>query len=298
MTVHSMTGFGEAVIDLPGTFGRYRVTVRTVNHRHLDVRFRFGSEYASLESDLRQTIKSALRRGHVDVFLAPESAADGVAEVHVDEGLARQLVSAFDRVRDVTGVDSPIDLATIVRYPGVVHVGSRSTEGGLTDDSKAAILTGLKDALEALINMRKVEGERTATDLHARVASIDTMATSLETMVPTIVATQAERLRERIAELTDVNPDPERLAQEVAILADKMDVAEELTRLRSHCLQFQDELAKEPSGSGRKLEFITQEMLREFNTIGSKAADADARRKVIDGKSELERIREQVVNLE
>ena len=245
--VMSMTGYGAATIDLGEGKGRLQVTVRSVNHRNLDLRFRLATDIGALEMVMRKSIQERLRRGHVDVSLQRDRSVQTESVVRVDEGLAKQLGSALERLNDVSGVDAVIDPVTVARFPGVLTVES-------------------------------------------------THDTTLDG--PQLVAAHRERLRERIAELTEQPLDEGRLEHEVALLADKADVAEELSRIQSHCDQFTAELANEPSASGKKLEFITQELLRELNTIGSKSPDTQIRALVIEGKSELERIREQLANVE
>lgn len=295
--VMSMTGYGAATIDLGEGKGRLQVTVRSVNHRNLDLRFRLGSDIGALEMVMRKGIQERLRRGHVDVSLQRDRSVQSESVVRVDEGLAQQLGSALERLNDVSGVDAVIDLGTVARFPGVITVESVH-DMTLDEGHEGQLRAGLTEALDALVAMRAAEGSGIADELAMRVATIQSLGEQIEESGPQLVAAHRERLRERIAELTEQPLDEGRLEHEVALLADKADVAEELSRIQSHCDQFTAELANEPLASGKKLEFMTQELLRELNTIGSKSPDTHIRALVIEGKSELERIREQLANVE
>jgi uncharacterized protein (TIGR00255 family) len=295
--VMSMTGYGAATIDLGEGKGRLQVTVRSVNHRNLDLRFRLATDIGALEMVMRKSIQERLRRGHVDVSLQRDRSVQTESVVRVDEGLAKQLGSALERLNDVSGVDAVIDPVTVARFPGVLTVES-THDTTLDEGHEEQLRAGLAQALDALVTMRAAEGSGIADELAMRVATIQSLGKQIEESGPQLVAAHRERLRERIAELTEQPLDEGRLEHEVALLADKADVAEELSRIQSHCDQFTAELANEPSASGKKLEFITQELLRELNTIGSKSPDTQIRALVIEGKSELERIREQLANVE
>ena len=297
MTVMSMTGYGSSSVELSDGGGQVTIALRSVNHRNLDLRFRVGLDIGALEMELRSALRKRLHRGHVDVTIQWNRDEHSTARVQVDEELARQLGEALETVNRVSGLDTVIDLSTLTRFPGVITLES-DTRSTLSDAHATAIVGGVQSALDALIAMRSEEGGRIAAELSERVGHVRTIALGIQNMTPVIVEAHRERLRTRIAELTEQTLDEGRLEQEVAILADKADVAEELSRIESHCIQFDSELSAEQGTSGKKLEFIAQELLRELNTIGSKSPDTTIRSAVIEAKTEMERIREQLANVE
>jgi len=297
MTVMSMTGYGSSSVDLEGGAGHVSIAIRSVNHRNLDLRFRVGPEISALEMDLRTCVRQRLHRGHVDVTIQWEQDAQRTSQVRVDESLAKQLGEALETVNRVSGVDAVIDLSTLTRFPGVITLDSDS-KIALTSDHVNAITEALRQALDGLVAMRTEEGSRIAEELAMRIGQVQSVSTTIMGLVPAVVDAHRERLRTRIADLCEQTLDEGRLEQEVALLADKTDVAEELSRIASHCLQFEGELSSHPEASGKKLEFIAQELLRELNTIGSKSQDTKIRSLVIEAKTEMERIREQLANVE
>ncbi len=297
MTVLSMTGYGSSSVELSDGAGQITIALRSVNHRNLDLRFRVGLDIGALEMELRSALRKRLHRGHVDVTIQWNRDEQSTAQVHVDESLAQQLGKALETVNRVSGLDTVIDLSTLTRFPGVITLES-DTRSALSKDHEKAIVDGVQNALDGLIAMRSEEGARIAAELSGRVGTVRTIALGIQESTPRIVEAHRERLRTRIAELTDQTLDEGRLEQEVAVLADKADVAEELSRIESHCLQFDAELSDEAGTSGKKLEFIAQELLRELNTIGSKSPDTAIRSSVIEAKAEMERIREQLANVE
>ena len=303
MSLRSMTGFGGAAVEIgtaPAT-QRFRIQVRTVNHRFLDVRFKTGRDMVALEAALTRLVKERVERGHVDVLIEPEPGAPAASEVRIDQKLAGELAWALGHLSTDLPYGSEkfarFDLGAVLAFPGVVTVVHPEVR---PEEHSGAFEDGMRAALAALTAMRDEEGLRLEADLQQRLGTLKGLTADLRREAPRLAAGYRARLTRRIDELLGPqNPlDPGRLEQEVALMAERSDVSEEVTRLASHLDQFEGELTRTSCGSGKKLEFITQELLRELNTIGSKIGDADLIRLVIEGKSEIEKIREQVANLE
>jgi len=293
-----MTGFGTATvsIDSEPVAQSFRITMKSVNHRHLDLKMRLGRDLAPLESAIAAKVRSVIQRGHVEVSI--ENISFGEMREHpvINTALVRRLHSEAASLATELSIEAPT-LSDLLKVPGAVMTQRLSVP---IADHEAEVLDGIGHALAELLQMRATEGEVLASDLLARSNYLLGCIETLEASMPEMVHKQQRRLRERINglinELTAL--DPTRLEIEVALLADKCDVSEEVTRVRGHLMQFNKELMRQPSGSGKKLAFLTQELNREFNTIGSKIGDPELIRMVIDAKSELEKVREQVANLE
>jgi uncharacterized protein (TIGR00255 family) len=288
-----MTGFGVADGDLAG--GRIQVEIRTVNHRHLNVQLRLPPTLQALEEPLRNLLRTRLDRGAVTVQARWIEEPPRATAVRVDIDRARDVVRALAELREVLDLPGEIDLAFVARQPEVL-VTSVAEREAITDAD--AFLTVVSDALDAVQAMREREGEALARDLHERLATIATELEAVRARAPERVTAERDRLRAAVATLLDGKPmDEQRLAQEIALLADRLDVNEEMVRLRTHLDAAEAALAKsEPIG--RTLGFLAQEMLREINTIGSKANDAEIAQRVIVMKGALEKFREQLENLE
>lgn len=285
-----MTGFGAA----EGLVGGVRVSVelRTVNHRFFSPSIKLPTELSRWEPDVREALRRKISRGHVTVSARTERTAGSVS---IDGQRFAAYVAMLRDLRERHGLDGPIDVATVLRMPDVIV--SDAEDGGGT----AAELTAIVDsAVEALTRSRSEEGKRLAGFLLERLAIVDGALLRIAARAPQRVVAQRDRLRESVRVLTEgMAVDEQRIAQEIAILADKLDVQEELQRFASHIAAFR--AALEQSGGdpvGKRLGFLLQEMLREANTTGSKANDAAMLQDVVTIKEELERIREQVENLE
>jgi uncharacterized protein (TIGR00255 family) len=287
-----MTGFGSA----DGTVGSARVYVelRTVNHRFFNPSLKLPASLARWESDVREALRRRIARGHVSVTARLErSAKDSLA---VDEAKFARYASELLALRERHSLGGEVDVATVLRMPEVVRTAVDEELEGSADELVAVV--GV--AADALTRMREAEGERLAEILRDRMALIDEAAARIAARAPERVIAQRDRLRENVKVLAEgIAVDEQRLAQEVAILADRLDVGEEVDRFRAHTAAFRETLASngdEPVG--KRLGFLLQELLREANTTGSKANDAAIQRDVLLIKEELERIREQVENLE
>lgn len=285
-----MTGFGAA----EGVVGGARVSVelRTVNHRFFSPSIKLPSELSRWEPDVREALRRTIARGHVTVSARLERAS---ASGSIDEQRFAGYVAMLRDLRDRHGLDGPIDVATVLRMPDVLAADAEDAGG------TAAELTAIVDsAIESLTRSRGEEGKRLASFLLERLATVDGALSRIAARAPERVIAQRDRLREAVRVLTEgMAVDEQRIAQEIAILADKLDVQEELQRFASHITAFRAALIQ--SGGepvGKRLGFLLQEMLREANTTGSKANDAGMLQDVVTIKEELERIREQVENLE
>lgn len=292
--IRSMTGFGAA----DGLVGDTRVTVeiRTVNHRFFNPSFKVPSSFQRWEGDMRELLRGRVARGHVTVAVkADREESDESLQVNEE-----RLAAYVSQLRDISarlGLESPLDLATLLRLPDVMGAANEKEE---LPDEPTALLGILAAATDALTAMREAEGERLRTFLLERLDIAAQALERIEKRAPERLAEQHRRLKANVSELVaGLAVDEQRLAQEIAIFADRLDVQEELSRFRAHTSAFRDTLAN-PGGEpvGKRLGFLLQEMLREANTIGSKANDAAIVSDVVLLKEELERLREQVENLE
>ncbi len=290
--IRSMTGFGAG----RAAQGCEEIVVeaRSVNHKFCEVKVRLPRELAALEIEIARAVKERLARGGVEVALR-RSGSRGALAPRVDFALAEEYARAFEEVRSRLGLSGAVGLADVLSADGVVTLDERAVD---LDVARAAVMVALGQALATLTAMRTSEGEALARDLAGRIEQIDVMVARVEVCAPQAIDHYRTRLHERIQDLArGFTADPARLAQEVALFADRMDVTEEVTRLRSHLAQTRALLAGEEP-AGRKMEFLVQEMHRETNTIGSKSQSAEIAGLVVMLKAEIERMREQVQNVE
>ena len=283
-----MTGFARR--ETRAAFGVLVWEVRSVNHRYLDMSLRLPEELRGLEAECRERIAAEVKRGKLDGQLRFQPAAAD-ASLQVDEARARAVGQAAMRISSLLGASAPLSPLDVLRWPGVVQ------EPALDVDAVgAAALNLLKQTLADLSAARGREGERTATVLKDRAARIGAIVQALRARQGDMLAALRDKLKARIEELK-VQVDPQRLEQELVILAQRLDVAEELDRLQSHLKEFDDSL-KGGEAVGRRLDFLMQEFNREANTLGSKSQDATITQQVVDLKVLIEQMREQVQNLE
>ena len=289
--IRSMTGFGAA----EGRVGAARVGVelRTVNHRFFSPSLKLPGAFARWEADVRELLRQRIARGHVTLTARVERDAEGGGAI--DEARFAAYVTQLRTLRERYGLAGDVDLATVLRLPEVIVSGAAEEQD---QGSAPELLAIVAQAADALTTMRQEEGARLAGALRERVATIGGALQRIEARAPGRLVEQRDRLRQSVRELLDgVAADEQRIAQEIAFLADRLDVSEEMTRFRSHIAAFLEAL-DDGREVGKRLGFLLQEMLREANTTGSKANDAEILRDVILIKEELERIREQVENLE
>jgi len=294
----SMTGYAQARAVENGW--SLRVTIRSVNHRFLDLHLRMPDGFEPLEPRIRQLIRERIRRGHLDVTVHYELA--GPSAVGVNQEVAAAYLQAANALRKQFGLQSEPDVASIMRLPGVIGAASASLEGELELLEKV-VSRCMIESLDKLDRMRGDEANHLRQDISARLKNIAAMASSVATLAERARPAFAKRLETRLKELLgEAQLDPARLAQEAAIAAERSDVSEELARLHSHVQQFESLLATS-SDVGKKLDFLLQEMQREANTLlsktpGNEAEGLEITRLALEIKSEIEKIREQVQNIE
>ncbi len=288
-----MTGFGAAEGPVGGS--RVSVELRSVNHRFFNPSLKLPTALAEWEGEVREMLRQRIARGHITAFARIERNEEPAAVV--DEARFRTYAEALRRLQRENGLGGEVDVATVLRMPDVVRVGR---EDDFQDGAAAELLAVVGAATDALQAMRAAEGARLAAVIGERLSLIEAAVSRLSARAPERMEAQRKRLRENVERLAGgVAVDPQRLAQEIAILADKLDVGEELDRFASHIAAFRETLgAQDAEPVGKRLGFLLQELLREANTTGSKANDATMLQDVVAIKEELERIREQVENLE
>ena len=290
--IRSMTGFGTGHAAEGGE--EIDVEVRSVNHKFCEVKVRLPRELGPLENDVARAVKERLARGGVEVVLR-RGGGRGTLAPRVDVALAEAYARAFEAIRERLGSPDPVRLADVLAAEGVVTVEERAVD---LEAVRGAAMRALDQALAALGAMRAREGEALGRDLEGRLALVGTLVAEIEGYAPQSLEHYRLRLKERMEELArGFIPDPARLAQEVALFADRTDVAEEVTRLKSHLEQARA-LLRGGEPAGRKAEFLVQEMHREVNTIGSKSQSGEIASRVVALKAELERLREQIQNVE
>ena len=291
----SMTGYGRA--EATYATRRYLVEIKSVNNRFCDISVRMPRGYAVLETKIREKITDKLIRGKIDVFVTIEDVGDGNSTVEMNEGLAKAYSEAIKKISELTGREDNADAYQIGRIPDVLVARANSLT---PEEAGAELLPVLDQAIEDILKMRGIEGEKLVSDLLTKVSAFESMHAAVKLRAPMVPKEYKERLMQRIEDLLDEKAnlvyDETRREAEVAVFADKCAIDEELTRLSSHMNQLRETL-QAPGSIGKRLDFILQEMNREVNTIGSKANDITITNYVLDMKTELEKIREQIQNL-
>jgi uncharacterized protein (TIGR00255 family) len=287
--IRSMTGFARR--EQSGPHGSLTWELRTVNHRYLEIACRLPEEFRAAESDFRQKIAGGVRRGKVDATLNFRAATGAGCELEIDRTLLGQLVSRARDAASLAGTPAHLDPLDLLRWPGVVREASRDMSPVV-----AAAHATLAIALEDLAVARSSEGERIGAMLMQRCAALLSLVEAVQARLPDVRTRIRTRLLERLAQL-QAQPDMDRLEQELVILAQKMDVDEELDRLRSHVTEIRKAIGGEEP-AGRRLDFLMQELNREANTLSSKSQDAETTRIAVDMKVIIEQMREQVQNVE
>ena len=288
----SMTGYGRCHIEEDGR--EMTVEVKSVNHRFLDISYRLSRTLSFLDDAVRKGVGARLARGHVDVFVSYANHRQDAKEVRVDTALAAAYKQALVQLAEAVGKDANVPLSDYARLPDVLTVQEKEEDQQAVRELFERALAG---ALDALIDMREQEGARMRADILEKIANIAAIREKVSERAPLVVAEYRDKLHQRIAALTEGEIDEARLITEVAIFADRAAIDEELVRLLSHIAAIREtvELA-EPVG--RKLDFLVQELNREVNTIGSKASDTMIAQAVVSAKGEIEKLREQVQNVE
>ena len=290
--MQSMTGYGRCQAALEGR--EMTLEVKTVNHRFLDLSFRLPRNVGFLEEILRRELTAAFQRGHMDVFAAYRNTRSDARQVRVDAALAGAYVEAARQVQEIAGTDEALSVAQLMAMPDVVQIAEAQEDQAAVEQLAGLALEGVIAEVRA---MRAREGEALRRDLLEHLEALAQLRERMADRAPLVPLAYRERLNARLAELGAETVEPQRLAQEVALFADKCAIDEELSRLASHIAQMRACL-EEKGAVGRRLDFLTQEMNREVNTIGSKASDLEITQAVVAAKSEIEKLREQVQNVE
>jgi len=290
--VKSMTGYGRCHIEEDGR--EMTVEVKSVNHRFLDISYRLSRALSFLDDVVRKGVGAKLARGHVDVFVSYANHRQDAKEVRVDTALAVAYKQALGELAAAVGKDADVPLTDYARLPDVLTVQEKEEDQQAVRDLFERALSG---ALDSLIVMREQEGERMCADILEKIANIESIRNQVAERAPLVVSEYRDKLHQRIAALTEGEIDEARLITEVAIFADRAAIDEELVRLLSHIAAIRDTV-KLAEPVGRRLDFLVQELNREVNTIGSKASDTMIAQAVVSAKGEIEKLREQVQNVE
>ena len=289
----SMTGYGSAKGSVEGQ--EITVELKSVNNRYLDCSVRLPRNFLFAEDTVKQAVSAGVSRGKVDVFVSAQASQDSGTVVSVNEELARGYRDAVARIAETLGLESGLNAFSLARFPDVLTVEQRELD---KDKAAAALSEITAKAVEEFNAMREREGERLRRDMLGKLETIEGLVSVVEERSPQTVKEYRERLEARLRDiLADRSLDEQRVITEAAIFADRTAVDEETVRLRSHIAQFRTML-EEGSPIGRKMDFLVQEFNRESNTIGSKCSDASLAKVVVDLKSEIEKIREQLQNVE
>lgn len=295
----SMTGYGAGQADQDGVV--VMVEVRTVNNRYLKLHCRVPDGYAVLEPRIEEVVRKHVRRGAVQLNV--DVRRSSVEDYQLNAGVLKTYVQQISQLkRELSDELSPsgaVDIESLLLLPGVVS--DDRARSSCAEDDWPLVKTALNQALLDLTSMRETEGQAMAKDLMSQTTEIARCADEVAKLAPRVVEAYQTRLTDRLNKLLDqhgVEVEPADVVREVGVFADRADISEEIVRLNSHLDQFSEIMAREPSGAGRKLEFLVQELLRETNTIGSKANDAEIARHIVHVKTCIERIREMVQNVE
>ena len=290
----SMTAFGRG--EFSGESGEWTVEIRSVNHRFCDIRIKQPRQYAALEEKIKKLVSASYSRAHIEVLVTPPANLADSKTMSVDIQLARQYRNCLLELRKELHIpESGHELELLANYPNIITTSEEKID--LTEvwqNLEQAVL----QALDVAQDMREREGQSLKDDLLSRLYFLSSTTAQIEEKIPELVRLKHKKLQERLEKISEaVTVDPDRLAQEIALIADKSDVTEELVRLTSHIDQFHHFLEKQEP-VGRRLDFLLQEFLREINTMASKISDAGIAHLSVDLKNEVEKMREQVQNLE
>jgi len=290
--IRSMTGFGHGEYEKDGR--NYLVEIKSVNHKYSDINVKLPRFMNAIEDDIRKRISSSISRGKIDVYVSFDNYGSSGTKIRINKELAKQYLSELKDLADETGLEYNINLIDVSKLPEILKLDDDEDEDLILNE----VMIAVDEALNKFISMREVEGEKLVEDIRARLSSIEKLVGEITSYSSTLVEEYIEKLHTRVQELMqDQTVDENRLNQEIVIFSDKSSIEEELTRLKSHISQFYTLLSQE-SPIGKKIDFLIQEMNRETNTIGSKANSLDITNRVIEIKTEIENIREQIQNIE
>lgn len=291
--MQSMTGYGKGEVHRDSL--AVSVEVRAVNHRHADITVKLPRSVMAFENGLRKQVGKVLRRGKIDVFVNFELAGDAQSVPVLNPDLARAYHDLFIELQQELPVKGGVTTEFLASQKDVIQVRDAEVDDELLGE---CLKQALELALQQHLAMRRAEGEETQRDIEGRLAAAEALLVNVESRAPQVPLEWQERLNERLDRLSaNLELDPQRVAQEIAIFADRCDISEEVARFKSHLIQFRA-LFDDKEPVGRRMDFLVQELNREVNTMGSKANDAELTSNVVAMKSELEKIREQVQNVE
>lgn len=290
--VKSMTGYGKSTLSINSR--EYQVEIKTVNHKYLDTSIRMPRCLSSLEEDVRKEIASNLKRGKVEVSINFENHGKNINNIVINTELAKDYIRSLKKLADEEGLEANIEVTEITKLPDVLTI----KEDLDNDEIKKELLQVVQDAVNQLIEMRKKEGQKISVTILEKIDKINSKILDISSLSIGLIDEYIVKLEKRIKELLKTDDiDKSRLMQEVVIFADKCSVEEEVTRLKSHIEQLK-ELINSDGATGKKMDFLIQEMNREINTIGSKANNLDITNNVVEVKTIIEDIREQIQNIE
>lgn len=290
--IKSMTGFGRGKYENEGR--NYTVDIKSVNHKYTDISVRLPRFLNSEEDKIRKRISSAISRGKVDVLVTFENYSSKGTNIRINKDLAKDYIRELKSLAEETDLKFDVDVIDISKFPEILKIEDEQDEELIGKE----LMIAVDDALDKFISMREIEGARLIEDIEKRIYLIQNKVNEITEYSSTLVKEYMEKLKQRVSELLEPGTvDENRLMQEIVIFSDKSSIEEELTRLKSHIAQFL-ELIKQSSPIGKKIDFLIQEINREVNTIGSKANCLDITNRVIEIKTEVENIREQIQNIE
>ncbi len=292
--IRSMTGYGKGSLSYEGR--EYQIEIKSVNHRYLDLSVKMPRSLSYLEDDIKKQISEKIKRGKVDIFVTFENNSQEGKNIKINKELAKIYINQLKELAKEENISNNIEVIDISKFPDVLSISVDEAD----EKMKKEVLQITKEATEKIVEMKNIEGEKILQDLLNRISNIEKKIEEISQKSTGLIEEYVVKLEKRIKEILKSDEiDKSRLAQEVVIYADKCSIEEEVTRLKSHICQLKNLITvTENETIGKKLDFIIQEMNRETNTIGSKANNLDITNGVIDIKTELEDIREQVQNIE
>ncbi len=290
--IKSMTGYGRGQAQVDGL--SFSVEIKAVNHRYGDINIKAPRLLLPLETRIKKQVSGVLKRGKVDVFITQETTGRVPAQPVINQPLADAYMQVFQQLAENHALSGGIGLNLLLAQKDVLSLQDVDIE---EQDLSLCLTSALDTALQALLGMRRKEGEATAADIAQRLGQLADLLAEIVVRAPQVPIEWQQKLQERLARFGNEVGDPQRVAQEIAIFADRCDISEEVTRFKSHLEQFHD-LMQQNEPVGRQMDFLVQELNREANTMGSKSNDAGLTHQVVVLKSELEKIREQVQNIE
>ena len=291
--IRSMTGYGKGSLNIEGR--EYQIEIKSVNHRYLDINIKMPRTLSYLEETVKKEISEKIKRGKIDVFITFENNSQEGRNIKINKELAKIYINQLKELAQEEKISTNIEVIDIAKFPDILTIKINEED----EKIKNEIILTTKEATDKIVEMKSIEGQKIAQDLLARIEKIENKIEEISKKSTGLIEEYVVKLEKRIKEILKTEEvDKARLAQEVVIYADKCSVEEEITRLKSHIYQFKNLIADNNETIGKKLDFIIQEMNRETNTIGSKANNLEITNGVIDIKTELEDIREQIQNIE